>query len=80
MIGTPFASPFESIKGGKKMENQLLNQKIAGLEFINDQLLAELQYVDQLLREIGFSEGLETIKQAAREVIEEEEYSSDYED
>lgn len=47
-------------------------QKIAYLEFVNDQLLSEIQYVDQLLKIIGFPDGLETIKSAAQEVIEEE--------
>lgn len=48
-------------------------QKIAYLEFVNDQLLSEIQYIDRLLRLIGFPEGLETIKSAAQEVIEEDE-------
>lgn len=48
-------------------------KKIAYLEFINDQLMSEVQYVDKLLRLIGFPGGLETIKSAAQEVIEEEE-------
>jgi hypothetical protein len=49
-----------------------LKQKVAYLEFINDQLLTEIQYVDRLLKLIGFPDGLETIKKAAQEVIEEE--------
>lgn len=49
-----------------------LEKKIAYLEFVNDQLLSEIQYVDHLLRLIGFPEGLETIKSAAKEVIEED--------
>ncbi len=49
-----------------------LEKKIAYLEFVNDQLSSEIHYVDQLLRLIGFPEGLETIKSAAQEVIEEE--------
>ena len=47
-------------------------KKIAYLEFVNDQLLSEIQYIDRLLRLIGFSDGLETIKNAAQDVIEEE--------
>ncbi len=47
-------------------------QKIAYLEFVNDQLLSEIHYVDRLLKIIGFPEGLETIKSAAQEVLEEE--------
>lgn len=54
------------------MENKLLEQRVAYLEFVNDQLTSELQYVDHLLRIIGFPEGLTTIKDAAKEVIQEE--------
>lgn len=50
-----------------------LEKKIAYLEFINDQLTSEIQYVDRLLRLIGFPDGLETIKSAAQEVLEEED-------
>ncbi len=50
-----------------------LEKKIAHLEFVNDQLLAEIQYVDHLLKLIGFPEGLKTIKSAAQEVIEEDQ-------
>ncbi|MCH9609668.1 MAG: hypothetical protein S4CHLAM45_00570 [Chlamydiales bacterium] len=54
------------------MEERAHEQKIAYLEFVNDQLTSEIQYVDRLLKIIGFPEGLETIKDAAQEVIEEE--------
>jgi hypothetical protein len=54
------------------MEMHQLQQKLAYLEFVNDQLACELEYVDKLLKTIGFPEGLETIKSAAQEVIEEE--------
>lgn len=54
------------------MEQKALEKRIAYLEFINDQLSSELEYVDQLLRIIGFPDGLDTIKSAAQEVIEEE--------
>lgn len=47
-------------------------QKIAYLEFVNDQLVSEIEYVDQLLRTVGFTEGLATIKAAAQEVNEDE--------
>ena len=54
------------------MESKVLEKKIAYLEFVNDQLTSEIEYVDQLLRIIGFPDGLMTIKSAAQEVIEEE--------
>ncbi|MDP1834488.1 MAG: hypothetical protein Q8K75_01035 [Chlamydiales bacterium] len=47
-----------------------LKSKVARLESMNDQLVAEIQYVDQLLRMSGFECGLETLKQAANELIE----------
>ena len=45
-----------------------LERKVAGLESINDQLISELAYVDQLMRDIGFSHGLETVKATAEEI------------
>lgn len=39
---------------------------------MNDQLLAELRYLDDLLREVGFEKGLETLKYAAKELIDED--------
>lgn len=49
-------------------EVQLL-QKIAVLESINDQLSTEVTYIDQLMRLLGFADGLETVKLSARELI-----------
>ena len=49
-----------------------MQQKVAHLEFVNDQLSTEIRYVDNLLRLIGFSNGLESIKNAAKEVLEKE--------
>jgi hypothetical protein len=54
------------------MEYKALEKKIAYLEFLNDQLSSEIFYIDRLLKIIGFPEGLETIKSAAQEVVEEE--------
>jgi len=51
------------------MTKAQLLKKIAYLEFINDQLDMEVQYVDQLMKMVGFSHGLETIKQTAAEII-----------
>lgn len=47
-----------------------LEKRIAYLEFVNDQLTTELRYMDTLLRSIGFPEGLETVKLAARELMD----------
>jgi len=54
------------------MQINAYEKRIAYLEFVNDQLMSEIQYVDHLLKTIGFPEGLETIKSAAQEVIDEE--------
>jgi hypothetical protein len=49
---------------------QKLHERIAQLEFQNDQLVAELEYVDQLLKSVGFVEGLTSVKAAAQELAE----------
>lgn len=51
-------------------EDQMM-RKISQLEFQNDQLVAEMEYIDMLLRRVGFSEGLETVKWAAKDIVEE---------
>lgn len=55
-----------------------LLKKIALLESINDQLSTEVTYIDGLMRLVGFSNGLETVKLTAQEIVEhgvpEEEY------
>lgn len=50
-----------------------LLRQIAALESMNDQLLTELAYVDKLMRQIGFSDGLKSVKETAREIIEDKE-------
>jgi hypothetical protein len=54
------------------MEKEKMLKRISELETINDQLLTELNYLDQLLKQIGFEQGLVTLKVAAQELIEEE--------
>ena len=54
------------------MEKEKMLKRISELETINDQLLTELNYLDQLLKQIGFEQGLMTLKAAAQELIEEE--------
>lgn len=49
-----------------------LRKKIARLESLNDYLVTELGYLDQLMRLVGFTGGLETIKVTARELYEAE--------
>lgn len=52
--------------------HQDLEKKLAELESINDQLSAEIKYLDQLLKQVGFEDGLKTLKSAAQELIDEE--------
>lgn len=54
---------------GKMKTNELL-KKIAKLESLYDQLQSEMNYIDKLLKEVGFEEGLETLKEAAIELID----------
>lgn len=55
----------------KNQENEL-KRRISELESINDQLQAELRYLDELLKEVGFADGLITLKYAAIELLEED--------
>lgn len=52
------------------MDEQALLNKIALLEFSNDQLLSELKQLHELLMLIGFDDGLKGLKQAAKEILE----------
>ena len=49
-----------------------LEKKVAQLEFANDQLIAELRYLDQLMRQVGFTDGLQSLKATAMELYETE--------
>lgn len=64
------------------MTKTQLERKIALLESINDQLVTEVDYVDKLMRLIGFSDGLRTIKSTAQELIKHPElrFKEDEED
>jgi len=55
------------------MSSKDLANKIAQLEFQNDQLLSELQYLDEIARKVGFIDGLNTLKSAALDLIIERE-------
>jgi hypothetical protein len=52
------------------MKNKDLLKKIAKLESVNDQIAAELNYLEKLARALGFAEGLKTLKAAALEMLE----------
>lgn len=52
----------------KKNKAQIAKQ-IALLESLNDQLLTEIGDIDALMRLVGFSQGIETVKATAEEII-----------
>lgn len=49
-----------------------IHKELARLEFINDQLITELRYINSLLYAIGFPDGLSTVKIIAQEVLAED--------
>lgn len=51
------------------MEKIELEKQVAHLESVNDQLSAEISYVDDLLKSIGFPYGLQSVKAAANEML-----------
>ncbi len=55
------------------MNEKKLIKRIAQLESINDQLVAELQFLDTITKELGFQEGIKTLKAAAEELLEEQQ-------
>ncbi|HSW87175.1 MAG TPA: hypothetical protein VLG49_06735 [Rhabdochlamydiaceae bacterium] len=59
------------------MNKDDLLKRISELESVNDQLIAEIRYLDQLLKQVGFEEGLKTLKFAAEEMIEQDKNSSE---
>lgn len=59
------------------MKSKDLLKKIAKLETMNDQLTAELQYLEQLTKSLGFAEGLKTLKAAALEMLQEPKKEQD---
>lgn len=53
-----------------RMTKAQLMKKIAVLESVNDQLMTEVHYVDNLMKMLGFSEGLSTVKATAKEILD----------
>lgn len=51
-------------------DNELV-RKIAYNEFLQDQLTAEMQDLDALLRATGFPRGVESVREVAQEMLEE---------
>ena len=53
-----------------------LQKKIAMLESVNDQMYSELCEIDQLMRLVGFENGIETVKMTAQELYKSERVDS----
>lgn len=54
---------------GLSMDHNQLEKKIAKLESVNDQLQAEFQTLNELLKKLGFEKGISTLKEAANEML-----------
>ncbi len=52
------------------MDEQEMRKKIAYLEFVNDQLISEMEEIDEMMRCIGFADGLDTVKETAWNLYE----------
>lgn len=47
-----------------------LMKRFAYLEFVEDQLSTELAYINNLLKSVGFPRGIESVKEVAKEIIQ----------
>lgn len=52
------------------MSKKELEKRVASLESQNDHLQTELDRLDQLMRTIGFTDGLATVRATAEEIID----------
>lgn len=52
------------------MKEKDLEKKLAKIESLYDQLLADVDNLNQLLMQLGFEEGIVTLRQAAKELLE----------
>lgn len=59
------------------MSDKDLIKKIAQLESANDQLVAEFQFLNDITKKLGFQDGLKTLKEAAKELLEEQQNQED---
>lgn len=52
------------------MDENDYKKRIAKLETINDQLQAEFNHLNLLLKKVGFEEGIKSLKDAAKELLD----------
>ncbi len=62
------------------MTKRQLMKRIAQLESIQDQLSTELSHLDDMLRLVGFPDGLNSAKAIAQEIVDELNQPSDQEE
>lgn len=62
------------------MNNEEYEKKIAQLESVNDQLQAEFNNLDIVLKELGFEKGILTLKEAAKEMLDNKHNPTDKKD
>jgi hypothetical protein len=73
----PLVAKFKAIGYLEAMNSkEEMLKRISELESLNDQLMSELRYLNQLLKEVGFEEGLKTLKEAAKEMLDQDRESS----
>lgn len=60
------------------MKEQELKRYLSRLESQNDHLVTQIENMDQLLRKVGFEEGLKSLKSAASELLMMQEQDSLY--
>jgi hypothetical protein len=54
----------------KGLNKKELLKKIAYLEFVEDQLGTEINYIDILLKSVGFPRGIASVKEVARDILQ----------
>ena len=52
------------------MNDKDYEKKIAKLESVNDQLQAEFNHLNLLLKKVGFEDGIKSLKEAAKELLD----------
>lgn len=52
------------------MDEKDYEKRIAHLESLNDQLQTEFNHLNHILKKIGFDEGIKTLKDAAKELLD----------
>lgn len=62
------------------MNDEELKDKVAYLESLNDQLMTEISHIDELMRLLGFANGLETVKETANDIFRKNDFDEEYDD